>query len=471
MIFLGVDIGTTRTKALAYDADTGERLVAARPTPVVTSPSGDLRDADAVLRTVLDTVAEVIGRLTDEQRARVAGIGVTSLSEEVVLLRSDGAPLGSMPTWYNQHAGREAAAKAGLDPSFSWAKLHWAYDRLARSAHPFDGGVTSDVVAVTTLSGFVSDRLTGAGRFAVDHSHASRTGFFDIRDARWVPELFEETGWTASLLPPLVPTGASVGTLEPSLGARWGIPGSVSVALAGHDHFCGAFGLGVRGDGELYVSAGTSEAHCLIIDVLPDQPLPAEIGAGRYVDGERFYLHRQLPSGHLYQHWAGLLGTDGQPQEVESAAIAARPVGSDGAVLVPGVDTDTRSWLMGLRTDVDAPTVLRALFEGLACAALDIDDNLAAVSGRDISSVIAAGVPCRSDAWQEIRSHLAPAPLFISTETEAPALGAALLAQRSVTGASALAPPPIAVKTRDELRVAYRAVRQRFEQVAASVIR
>jgi xylulokinase len=471
MIFLGVDIGTTRTKALAYDASTGERLVVARPTPVVGSPSGDLRDAGAVLRTVLDAIGEAVRQLTDEQRARLAGLGVTSLSEEVVLLGAHGAPLGPMPTWYSQHAGREAATEAGLDPSFSWAKLHWAYDRIARSAEPFGGILASDVFGVTTLSGFVAARLASARRFAVDHSHASRTGFFDIREGRWLRELFEETGWSAALLPPLVPTGAAVGTLDPALAEHWGIPPSVSVALAGHDHFCGAFGLGVRGDGELYVSAGTSEAHCLIVDALPDEPLPAEVGAGRYVDGERFYLHRQLPSGHLYQHWARLLGTSGQSQAEEDAAVAATPVGSGGAVLVPGVDTDTRSWLLGLQTDADGPTVIRALLEGLACAGRDIDDGLAAVAGRAITTVTAAGVPCRSAVWREIRGHLAPAPLSISGETEAPAFGAALLAQRSVTGASARAQPPVPVETRDEFRIAYRAVRERYERVAAAVIR
>lgn len=462
MIFVGVDIGTTRTKALVYDAATGERLVVARPTPVVGSPLGDLRDAGDVLRTVTEATADAVAQLTDAQRARVAGIGVTSLSEEVVLLGADATPLRAMPTWYNQHAGREAALAAGLDPSFSWAKLRWAHDSADRPAQ---------VTAITTLSGYVADRLADAGRFVVDHSHASRTGFFDIRDARWQPEVFERTGWPAALLPPLVATGSAIGTLDADLAHEWGVPASVSVTLAGHDHFCGAFGLGVRGDGELYVSAGTSEAHCLIVDALPEGPLPTEIGVGRYVDGERFYLHRQLPSGHLYQHWRGLLGCTGQSQEEESAALSERPIGSDDAVLVPGVDTDTRSWLLGLGTDADAATVLRALFEGLACAALDIDEGLAARSGHDVNAVIAAGVPCRSTVWQEIRAHLSPAPLSISTETEAPALGAALLAQRSVTGASATAPAAVAVATRDELRSAYRAVRERYQRVAASVVR
>lgn len=463
MIFLGIDIGTTRTKALVYDATTAERRVVARPTPIVESPTGDLRDAGAVLETVLDVLDEALAGLPPAQRSRVAGIGVTSLSEEVVLLGSDGAPLGPMPTWYHQQAGRAAALAAGIDPSYSWAKLRWAADESIADV--------GDVAVVTTLSGFVAERLAGGDRYAVDHSHASRTGFFDLRDARWLPDVFEAAGWPAAVLPPLVPTGTPIGTLDDALAARWGVPATASIVPAGHDHFCGAFGIGVRGDGELYVSAGTSEAHCLIVDALPDGPLPPEVGVGRFVDGERFYLHRQLPSGHLYRHWRTLLGLAGQSVEDESAALASRPVGSDGTVLVPGVDTDTRSWLLGLGTDADGPTLLRALFEGLACAALDVDAELAAVSGRAISSVTAAGLPCRSTVWQEVRAHLSPAPLSLSTETEAPALGAALLAQRATTGAPAPAQPSVAVPVTEELTAAYRAVRERFERVSATVVR
>ena len=471
MIFLGVDIGTTRTKALLFDAEAGTRDVVARPTPVVESSEGDLRDADAVLRVVVETVGAVLARLTPAERDRVAGIGVTSLSEEVVLLDLHDTPLGPMPTWYNQQAGRQAAGRAGVDPSFSWAKLRWAFEALEDAGRAFPGATTDDVRTITTLNGYIAGRLLGAGPFSVDHSHASRTGFFDVRDARWITDVFASTGWPVSVLPDLVPTGTVVGTVDHALAQTWGIPATTAVALAGHDHFCGAYGIGARGDGEIFLSAGTSEAHCLIVDRVPEGPLPAEVGVGRFVDGERFYLHRQLPSGHLYRHWRSLLGLDRQPQEEEGAALAARPIGSRGAVLVPGEDTDNRSWLLGLPADADAPLVLRALFEGLACAALRLDRHLAELSHREVTAVIAAGLPCQSPAWQEIRGHLSAAPLAISMETEAPALGAAFLAQRAVTGVAAPAQASRPVQTDPSLLAAYRSVYERFESAAAAVIR
>ena len=158
MIFVGVDIGTTRTKALLLDTKTGERRVVARETPLVPSPAGDLRDADAVLATVVDAIGEAVTGLTSGERASVAGIGVTSLSEEVVLLDAGGAPVGLMPTWYNNVAA--SAADEGADPSFSWAKLRWAHDVLASGSSPLFPGVCVDRVStITTLNGYVADRV------------------------------------------------------------------------------------------------------------------------------------------------------------------------------------------------------------------------------------------------------------------------------------------------------------------------
>lgn len=435
MIFVGIDIGTTRTKALVHDVRSGRRTVFARATPVIDSPEGDLRDAEAVLQTVLSVLAEAFAASTADDRARLAGIGVTSLSEEMVLVDADGRSLGPMPAWYNHEAGGHAAAEVGMDPSYSWAKLRWAHERITAASPPFSEVALDDIVTVTTLNGFVADRLADAGRFVVDDSHASRTGFFDVRRRSWHIDRFTETGWAADTLPKLVPTASIAGTLSQGLSARLGIA-SVPVVLAGHDHFCGAYGIGVRGNGQLYVSAGTSEAHCLIVDSLPDGQLPQGIGAGRFVDGERFYLHRQLPSGHLYQHWRRLLSLDHLSATEEAEALATRPVGAGGAVLVPGLDTDTRSWLLGVDTRADAVSVLRALFEGLACAARMLDESLSAVAGAEITAVLAAGIPSANPVWRELRAGLSPARLSVSDETEAPALGAAILAQSSLTGSA-----------------------------------
>jgi sugar (pentulose or hexulose) kinase len=184
-----------------------------------------------------------------------------------------------------------------------------------------------------------------------------------------------------------------------------------------------------------------------------------------------FYLHRQLASGHLYRQWTALLGLDGDAARAdETRLLFAEPLGSRGTVVIPGFDGDTGSSLLNLSPQSTSHTVLRALLEGLACAALRIDEELMSATDRTITRIIAAGIPCQSPFWQQLRAHLAPAPLFISDEEEAPALGAAMLCEHATRGVDAAGTTTVQpVPTDDRLASAYRDVYARFEQELARV--
>ena len=457
-MFIGVDIGTTRTKALLYHPRTGERIVVAEPTPVMLTPLGDFRDAQAVVATVLTCIARLVENVSPDERNLIGGIGITSLSEEMVLLDAAGDSIAPMPAWYTTVAS-DAARDRGLDPSFSWSKLRWAFEHVG--AH--------DIRGVTTLNSYVASALSDSPVFAIDHSHASRTGFFDVRAAEWQTATFEATGWPAELLPALVPAGSVVSGLRHELAERWGVPDTASIVLAGHDHFCGAYAVGVRAEGQLYVSAGTSEAHCLIVDALPSHQAPGPVGVGRFVDGEHFYLHRQLPSGHLYRHWTELLGlADAASHGSETQDLEAQPIGALGTTIVPGFDTDTRSSVFDLAPEATRQTLMQALHEGIACAALHVDRELLQFAGTPITGVVAAGIPCASPYWQQLRGNLTIAPLEVSTEEEAPALGAALLCRRAVTGVDT-APSAFRAVPLDAARAGdYEALFARFERKLAS---
>lgn len=116
-------------------------------------------------------------------------------------------------------------------------------------------------------------------------------------------------------------------------------------------------------------------------------------------------------------------------------------------------------------------TVLRALLEGLACAALHIDRELVTFTNRPIERIIASGIPCQSPFWQHLRGHVTAAPLYITDEEEAPALGAALLCQRATAGAATIGTDCItsshATTTDASLEADYDKLFSRFERELA----
>lgn len=470
--FIGIDVGTTRTKATLYNPSVGVLNTTSLPTPrSSTRTAGDLRDADSVVQTVLMCVDELIRTQSIDAFTQFCGIGVTSLSEEVVLVDFTGTSLGPMPTWYNLSFGSDSTTAEPVNyASYSLHKLRWAFDQIESGSSPYFPGVgPSDVIHATTLNSYIAGQLSEEATFTVDHSHASRTGFFDVQAAQWNDDAFAKTGWPASILPGLAPAGHVAGVLHPRLAARWNIT-PVPVVIAGHDHFCAAYGSGVCSGGSLYISAGTSEAHCLIVDSLPESPLPQTVGYGRYVDGSSYYLHRQLPSGHLYQQWRTLLGMDGWTQDREDAALMITPSVPQRPFFMPGFDTDFRSSVLDVSVGADRVDLLRGLLDGLACAAFHIDKELISLAQSSIMSVVANGVPCRGAYWQTVRSHLSVAPLSVSTTNEAPSLGAALLAQQSITGISPALPPQSAIEADPALRVTYQKLFERFETILEKLV-
>jgi xylulokinase len=269
----------------------------------------------------------------------------------------------------------------------------------------------------------------------MDHSHASRTGLFDAPTRSWRAEGLDVVGMGHLSLPQLVPSGTVVGRLGAEAAAALDVAPGVPLVSGGHDHFCGALAAGARSPGDLFISAGTSEAHLLVTDSLdPESTAGSEIGC--FVTDGLFYLHAALPSGALYLTWTRLLGLD--PADPLDALLGSEPVGSRG---VRGrISSDRRLSLEGMPLDVTAATVLRAIMETTAVASRDMTRDLSRTADRAITRRVLAGTPVASRAWREIRSAVGEGAAAFVDAREATALGAAHLAVRGVTGDL---PPPL----------------------------
>src|SRR5450756_3066824 len=116
-------------------------------------------------------------------------------------------------------------------------------------------------------------------------AHASRTGVLDMVRRRLDLTNLRHAGVPDLKLPKLVPSGRVV-AMTIATGA---LPADVPIVSGGHDHFCGAFGAGVRTSGSAYISAGTSEAQLVLTATLPMSQMPG-IDVGLYVADDLYYL-------------------------------------------------------------------------------------------------------------------------------------------------------------------------------------
>ncbi|MFI6824605.1 L-fuculokinase [Micromonospora sp. NPDC050187] len=423
--FIGVDIGTTRTKVGCYDADAG-RLVALRHAPTVVDPDpwGGRRDATRLAAAVGDLLTQLLAdpavRPDD-----LAGIGVGSVGEEVVLLAADGTVTAPVLAWFAGH-GQQARAALGegsdwadTDDTFSVFKLRWLAEHLP-----------DDLAAArtfTSLADFVARDLLAdrAAPVFLNVSHASRTGLLDVRAGVLHTDALPDLGLTTLALPDLVDSATVVGRTS----GDGVLPAGVPVVAGGHDHMCGAFGTGVRAAGDVYVSAGTSEAQVLLVDALPDV-VDAGLDTGIFVAGGLRFVHRATPSGRYYQAWHDMLYS-GVPDATMWAELEQAVEQVDPAT----IDAGLRSLRLAvLPMDVTRAHVLASLLKGLAVEAEATTVRLGRLGGVDIADVTVAGVAAGWPTWRRLRQDATERRLRFVDEPEATVLGVAVLAQYGVTG-------------------------------------
>jgi sugar (pentulose or hexulose) kinase len=436
--FLGIDVGTTRTKAVLLERDGGAVLAAAAaPTPQGDAGGVPVHSPGAVRDVAVDAARRALAEAGPEARGELGGIAVTSVGEEAVLLDVAGRPVGDVPTWFSgvghaparEHADeldRRAAVTGLRHPEYTVHTLAW-WARMR----------PAQIQTATTLTDLGSWLLSslGPGDLVMDHSHASRTGLFDARTRSWRPEGLSVVGAGHLALPRLVPSGTVIGRLGAGPAAELGVAPGAPLVTGGHDHFCGALAAGARSPGDLFISAGTSEAHLLVTDSL-DLGATAHSEVGCFVTDGLYYLHAALPSGALYLTWTRLLGLD--PTAPLETLLGGEPVGSRG--IRGRISADRRLSLEGVPLDVTPATLLRALMETTAVASRDMTRDLSRTAGRAIAQRLLAGRPAESAAWREIRAAVGEGAAAFVDAQEATALGAAHLAVRAVTGTL---PPPV----------------------------
>ncbi len=440
MITLGVDVGTTRIKVLALDVATRRTLaLETAETPVRRDRHGEAHRPTEVLETVIDLLARVSRALAPG--TEVAALSCASVGEEVVLLDGARRPVADAITWYDPRGTTQAAsflAGPGADlrltrdmppdATFSLFKLLWIRD------HQPDDLAHSQ--AWTDLGDFVLLGL--GGELVMDWSHASRAGAFDPWTRAWDQDTIAASGLTIDF-PRLVSSGTVIGTLSADVSRRTGLPPDLRLVSGGHDHLCAAFGAGLRTTSDLFLSAGTSEAHLALVAApvtrQADDDHRYHLDQGCFVDAGSSYVHVNIHAGHVFRQWRGLLyeGVDDAVMYAELEAAAS----DEDAPTFDLLDDLRHGRLDELPYTAGKAAILRAVLVGLARRSADVVANLESEVGHRFERILAVGVPTGVPLWRSLRLAAYGRPLVIVEEPEMTAVGAAVLAAGAVDGDAA----------------------------------
>jgi sugar (pentulose or hexulose) kinase len=374
-VVIGVDIGTTTTKALAVDESGRPQGSAQRDTRWTRTGERTEVSAESILGDVLATIGDLIAVV--ESRVghfSVSGLGLAGLGESGFLLDHRGAPVGPAIAWFDPRGKHEMAslgpeltdqfpARTGLKvgPQCTVAKLLWMRSTGIR---------TGPGSCWLNIPEYVAHVL-GAAR-ATEPSLASRTGLLDQATGSSYAEMLHQAGLTADVLPPTVPAGRPIGTVTSREAPRQ-LRGA-TVTIAGHDHGVAAVGAGAVEGHQLFNSYGTADVFLRSVtgplsDSMRSNLVAHGVDAGRHNLPGRSALITGIRGGLLLQRTLQLLeATDPAARAALDRSLPAEraglptpaatvSIGEDGSLSVVAKDEATRTdiWQAALaRVTVDA---------------------------------------------------------------------------------------------------------------------
>jgi xylulokinase len=429
---IGVDVGTSGTRALAVTTD-GELVAEAnRPHELLTPrPGWSEQDPGQWWDAAQAALAEVAAAAED-----VVGLGLTGQMHGSVFLDSAGDVIRPALLWNDQRTAAECAEiteRVGAErlleiagnpalTGFQAPKVLW----LAR--HEPDA--YARVASVLLPKDYVRLRLTG--EHATDASDAAGTLLLDVRARDWSPAILDALEIPRAWMPAVHEGPEVTGTVRDDLAAELGLPRGLPVAAGGGDNAAAAVGVGVVREGSLSSSIGTSGVIFSHRDAFAPDPSGRVHAFCHAVPGAWHLMSVTLSAGGSLSWWREQLGGDFDALVGEADAVEA---GAEGLVFLPyltgertpHLDPDARGGFVGLTVRHGRGHLTRAVMEGVAFSMRDGLEIMRDLGTPD-DDVRAVGGGARSPLWLQLQADVYGRAIRRTVIDEGPAYGAALLA-------------------------------------------
>lgn len=440
-LILAIDQGTTSTRAIAFDrrlvpvASSSRVLETAHP-----KPGWSEQDPDAILESVVATVADVLGQVGG--RDRIAATGLDNQGETVVAWDADtGATLAPAVLWECRRsqeiverlsaAGREPEIRARtglpLDPYYSAGKLAW----LLANSDAVAAARTRGTLRLGTVDAWLTARLDD-GRARTDVSTASRTQLANIGTCDWDDDLLGWFGVPRESLPPIVTSAGDLGAIRHE---GWG--GSLRLAamacdqqaaLAGHAGFqvgsakatfgTGVFVLANAGPTPVIAAGIETSVAWSIQDGPPSYVLQGGVfSAGSFLGWLEHEL-RLIPDGDR---------TDGLATSFEDAG-GVRVLPALSGLGAPWWRPRSRAVIAGLSGASRPEHIARAALDGIAQVTVDVVEAMTPRLPQAPTSLRVDGGLTGNGYLMERTADLLGIPVDVAQAPESTALGVAGLA-------------------------------------------
>lgn len=450
-VVIGLDVGTTSTKAVVFGLEGQIRGVYAVDYPIIQPhPAWAEQDPEQILQAVIDSVRHALFK-TGTNADAVVAVGFSTAMHSLIALDSNGQPLTRAIIWADNRSvkqanrikgelsGQEIYKRTGtpIHPMSPLTKLLWMKEENPETF--------TKAAKFVSIKEYILYRLFG--QYVVDYSIASATGMLNLEQLDWDKEVLAMLEISSVRLSAPVPTTHILTGMARDMAEKMGLrPGTPFVAGAS-DGVLANLGVGAIGPGEVAVTIGTSGA----IRTVANQPKTDEQGRTFcYALTERHWvIGGPTNSGGMMLRWlrdefaapemevAKRLGKD--PYDLMIAYAEKVPPGSEGLLFLPFLsgerapywNANARGVFFGISLHHKREHFIRAVLEGVIMSVFSVGVALRDLAGP-AKDIRASGGFARSAVWRQMLSDVMGRELLVPESHEASSLGAAVLALYAV---------------------------------------
>ncbi|GIP22385.1 gluconokinase [Paenibacillus sp. J22TS3] len=442
---IGIDMGTTSTKAVLFEEDGRVVTSATQEYPLYTPDSSVAeQDPEQIFAAVLQSVRQVM-ETSGVQPEQVMFAAFSSAMHSVIAVDQEGKPLTACITWADNRSaawaaklkkdmnGHEIYLRTGtpVHPMSPLAKLIWL-----REDHPQIFGRTDKFISIKE---YVTAKLFQ--QYVVDHSIASSTGLMNLQNLDWDEEALRVAGITKDRLSQLVPTTYKLEGLDPIYAGVMGLLPSTPFVIGASDGVLSNLGVNAIEPGVLAATIGTSGAIRTVIDRPVTDP-KGRIFCYALTD-KHWVIGGPVNNGGVIFRWvkdefaasevetAKRLGIN--PYDVLTKIAERVQPGSDGLLFHPYLtgeraplwNPDARGSFFGLTLHHKKEHMVRSVLEGVI---FNMYTVLLAMKEQMVPSVIhATGGFARSPIWRQMMADIFDQEVIVPESFESSCLGAVVL--------------------------------------------
>lgn len=441
LYFLGVDIGTGSTKAVALDLN-GKTLFSTQVyyDTLQTQEGYSEQRPDEIFKAFVQSISQVVHHLKENPSA----ISLSAVMHSIIPIDENGRALANMLTWadgrsYEVAERLKAMAVAESLYEVSGTPIHamsplckiiWWRENMPE--------LFSTTYKFVSIKEYVWNKLFH--QFQVDYSTASATGLFDNRNLKWHDNALQLAGISSEQLSNPVAPGLVRYDLPEAIAHALHIEASTPFVIGASDGCLANLGSSAMSGSLASITIGTSGAVRIVSDKVYNN-FKSQL-FNYLLDDQVFVCGGAVSNGGIAIKWCienlmhESLNDDYDEMFRRVESIKA---GSDGLLFLPYLmgeraphwDSRASGAFLGITIAHDNVHFLRSVVEGVCFSLNDVLQTLEQSAGK-IEKVHVSGGLFKSKVFLQMLANVTGKQLCLMQTEDASAIGAVYLALKAL---------------------------------------